>query len=224
MAGDRVVYLPDYSQEFHLVSDASSVGISGVLFQRIKVGNEMKLRVIAYGSRTLNSTQQKYDIYILEFLALISCLLTFQNIIGTSKIHVYTDNIALKFLIQCPKNYSRLNQNRIQKWLLIVESFQCYIHYLKGVNNSIADCLSRDLQKQGNSLESEKRIDKYLQGKLGAIIRRSNMEQRIIDLKNSGYPCRNTLTPTKVMQTLSQAGISNNLETIFQSYPENHWI
>ena len=187
MAGDRVVYLPDYSQEFHLVTDASSVGISGVLFQRIKVGDEMKLRVIAYGSRTLNATQQKYDIYILEFLALISCLLTFQNIVGMSKIHVYTDNIALKFLIQCPKNYSRLNQNRIQKWLLIVESFQCAIHYLKGVNNSIADCLSRDLQKQGNSLESETRIENYIQGKLGAIFKRTNMEQRLADLKTSGY-------------------------------------
>ena len=204
MASGRVVYLPDYSLDFELITDASVVGLSGVLFQRTKVDKVPQVRVIAYASRTLNQTQARYDIWVLEALAVVSSLLTFQQIVQNSMINIYTDNISLKFLLQSPKSFSKPSQSRIQKWIIIYEMFQTKIHYVKGTNNA-ADCLSRDLTPAGNSMLPEKEVNRFLENRLGCI-QPTNTAETIQKLRAKGYKCRNNLTPDYINDMLTYPG------------------
>ena len=57
----------DYKKEFQLHTDASELGLGGVLYQ---VDDKGVLRVIAYASRSLSQTERNYQAHKLEFLAL----------------------------------------------------------------------------------------------------------------------------------------------------------
>ena len=57
----------DYKKEFQLHTDASELGLGGVLYQADDKG---VLRVIAYASRSLSQTERNYPAYKLEILAL----------------------------------------------------------------------------------------------------------------------------------------------------------
>ena len=63
-----VLAYPDFNQPFTLHTDASQKGLGAVLYQH----QDGKLRVIAYGSRTLTPAEQNYHLHSgkLEFLAL----------------------------------------------------------------------------------------------------------------------------------------------------------
>ena len=55
-----VLALPTEKGEYVLDTDASDVAIAGILHQYQPYEGEMKSRVIAYASRTLNDCQRKY--------------------------------------------------------------------------------------------------------------------------------------------------------------------
>lgn len=59
---------PDYNKTFVLHCDASQEGLGAVLYQE----QEEKLKVIAYGSRTLTSAGKNYHMHSgkLDFLAM----------------------------------------------------------------------------------------------------------------------------------------------------------
>ena len=63
-----VLGFPDFSQPYTLHTDASNRGLGAVLYQQ----QNGKLRVIAYGSRTLTAAERNYHLHSgkLEFLAL----------------------------------------------------------------------------------------------------------------------------------------------------------
>ena len=62
-----VLAYADYSKPFVLHTDASTIGLGAVLYQKQA---DSKERVIAYASRTLNRAERNYDAHKLEFLAL----------------------------------------------------------------------------------------------------------------------------------------------------------
>ena len=57
----------DYKKEFQLHTDASELGLAGILYQR---DDERVQRVIAYASQSLSHTERNYPSHKLEFLAL----------------------------------------------------------------------------------------------------------------------------------------------------------
>lgn len=68
LSNPPVLTYPDFDLPFVLHTDASEQGLGAVLYQR----QGGKLRVIAYGSRTLTPAEQNYHFHSgkLEFLAL----------------------------------------------------------------------------------------------------------------------------------------------------------
>ena len=121
---------PDFNSEFQLYTDASDQAIGGMLKQKDKV--------IAIYSHKLNDSQQKYTTTEKEMLAVIECLKNFKNIIFSAKISVYVDHANLLF-------EGDINNSRVHRWKIILNEFNLELKYIKGENNSAADCLSRPL-------------------------------------------------------------------------------
>ena len=90
----------DYKKEFQLHTDASDLGLGGVLYQADDKG---VLRVITYASRSLSQTEKNYLAHKLEILALKWAVTDhFHNLYG-GKFDVYTDNNPLTHILSSAK-------------------------------------------------------------------------------------------------------------------------
>ena len=87
---------PNWSLPFEIYCDASEFSVGAVLGQR----KEQKPVAIFYASKTLNGPQLHYFVTEKELLAVIFALEKFRSYILGSKIIVYSDHSALKFLLK----------------------------------------------------------------------------------------------------------------------------
>ena len=116
-----------------LRTDASTVGIGGVLLQ--KDPNTNTLGIVSFFGRKLLPAEMKYCTLELEALAIIYCLDRARPYIA-GPILIKTDHSNLQFL------RSSVNR-RVQRWALILAEFDFTIQYSPGDTNFIADYLSR---------------------------------------------------------------------------------
>lgn len=97
-----VLGFPEFSQPFILHTDASNQGLGAVLYQR----QNGKLRVIAYGSRTLTAAEKNYHLHSgkLEFLALKWAITEkFRDYLYYAPFFtVYSDNNPLTYSMYSP--------------------------------------------------------------------------------------------------------------------------
>ena len=125
---------PDWSLPFELMCDASDYAVGAVLGQR----KEGKPHVIYYASRTLNSAQMNYTTTEKELLAVIFALDKFRSyLIGSSTV-VYSDHAAVRYLMS-----KQDAKPRLIRWILLLQEFNLTIKDKKGVENVVADHLSR---------------------------------------------------------------------------------
>ena len=73
IAKDVVLAYPNFSKEFEIYTDASSKQLGSVITQ----GN----RPLAFFSRKLSATQQKYSVTKLELLAIVETLKEFKGML-----------------------------------------------------------------------------------------------------------------------------------------------
>ncbi len=83
IAKDVVLAYPDYSMEFEIYTDASSKQLGSVITQ----GN----RPLAFFSRKLLITQQKYSVTKIELLVIVETLKEFKGMLWGQRLQVYTD-------------------------------------------------------------------------------------------------------------------------------------
>ncbi|RDY05084.1 Retrovirus-related Pol polyprotein, partial [Mucuna pruriens] len=121
---------------FELMCDASNLALGAVLGQRTGVGKPV--HVIAYASRTMDSAKLNYTIIEKELLAIVFALDKFRSYLRCSKIVVFSDYAALRFLLKKLDAKPRLIQ-----WMLLLQEFNIEIKDKKGVENPVADHLSR---------------------------------------------------------------------------------
>ena len=128
----------NYECPFIVHTDASKEGLGAVLYQK----QDAKMRVIAYASRTLSPTEQKYHIHSgkLEFLALKwSITERFRDYLYYAPgFTVLTDNNPLTYILTSGK----LNATG-HRWVAELSDFHFTIKYRRGVTNGDADFLSR---------------------------------------------------------------------------------
>ena len=79
---------------FILDTDGSQTGIGAVLSQ-VQDGDE---RVIAYASRSLNKSQQKYCTTMIELLAVVTFVKQFRHYLWGRKFLVRTNHASLTWL------------------------------------------------------------------------------------------------------------------------------
>ncbi|WJZ89331.1 hypothetical protein VitviT2T_008557 [Vitis vinifera] len=114
--------------------DASDFAIRVVLGQR----EYRKPCVMYYASNTLNEAQRNYTTTEKELLAVVFALDKFRAYLVGSFIIVFTDHSALKYLLT--KQDAKV---RLIRWILLLQQFNLQIRDKKGVENVVADHLSR---------------------------------------------------------------------------------
>ncbi|KAL1299995.1 hypothetical protein AAHE18_18G148100 [Arachis hypogaea] len=140
-----VISAPDWTLPFELMCDASDHAIGAVLGQR----HDKLLHVIYYASRVLNDAQKNYTTTEKELLAVVYAIDKFRSYLVGSKVIVYTDHVALKYLLT-----KQDSKPRLIRWVLLQQEFDIEIRDRKGTENQVADHLSRIEPVEGTPLPS----------------------------------------------------------------------
>jgi hypothetical protein len=129
-----VIQPPDWHLPFEVMCDASDYVVGAVLSQ----SEDKKHYTISYASKTLTGSQLNYAITEKELLAMVFAIEKFRSYLVGAKIIVYTDHASLKYLLTKKDAKPRLIQ-----WILLLQEFDMEIRDKNGVENSVADHLSR---------------------------------------------------------------------------------
>ena len=129
-----IVQPPDWSLPFELMCDASDYAVGAVLGQR----RGKDPYVVYYASKTLNEAQMNYTTTEKEMLAVVFALDKFRSYLVGSPMTVYTDHSALKYLFT-----KQDAKPRLIRWVLLLQEFDLHVRDKKGVENVVADHLSR---------------------------------------------------------------------------------
>lgn len=128
---------PEPSTTFILTTDASDVGIGGILRQETPNGTKINY----YKSRVLNDTERKYDTFEKEALAIYWCISELRYYIGDYQIIVETDHKPLENF-----HHKQINNKRVMNCLFKLQDLLPQIiavKYRRGANNTAADYISR---------------------------------------------------------------------------------
>ena len=129
-----IVVAPDWSFPFELMCDASDYAIGAMLGQK----RERIFQVIYYTSITLNDAQLNYATTEKELLAIIFAFEKFRPYWIGNKIVVHTDHSAIKYLMT-----KKDAKPKLIWWVLLLQEFNLEIKDKKGMENLVADHLSR---------------------------------------------------------------------------------
>nr|CAN70628.1 hypothetical protein VITISV_036144 [Vitis vinifera] len=129
-----IVRAPNWQLPFEVMCDASDFAIRAVLGQR----EDGKPYVIYYASKTLNEAQRNYTTTKKELLVVVFALDKFCAYLVGSFIIAFTYHSALKYLLTKQNAKARLI-----RWILFLQEFNLQIRDKKGVENVVADHLSR---------------------------------------------------------------------------------
>ncbi|WZY77754.1 hypothetical protein YC2023_024138 [Brassica napus] len=129
-----VVQAPDWNLPFEIMCDASDFAIGAVLVQK----KYKKLHAIYYASRTLDEAQRNYATTEKELLAVVYAFEKFRQYLIGSRVIVHTDHAAIKYLMQ-----KKDAKPRLIRWILLLQEFDIEIKDKRGVDNGVADHLSR---------------------------------------------------------------------------------
>jgi len=129
-----IIQPPSWGAPFEIMCDASDYAVGAVLGQRI----DKLPHVIYYASRTLNDAQLNYSTTEKELLAAVFALDKFRSYLLGSKVIIYSDHAALKYLFS-----KKDGKSRIIRCILKLQEFDIEIRDKKGSENVVIDHLSR---------------------------------------------------------------------------------
>jgi hypothetical protein len=125
-----VLSLPNFALPFEIECDASGKGVGAVLMQ-------MK-HPIAYFSKAFNSSRLSKSAYDKELMALVLAIQHWRHYLLGRKFVVYSDQKSLKHLLQ-----QRITTANQREWMSKLLGFDFEVVYKVGVENKVADALSR---------------------------------------------------------------------------------
>ena len=130
LSSDNVLTLPNFNETFNIHVDASDVAIGAVLHQTNGP--------VAFFSQKLTTAQKNYRATDKEFLALYASVMRFKYYLSGVRFRIFSDHKPLEYLIK-----GKANNGRQIRWQLALQEFDFSTNYIKGVDNTAADSLSR---------------------------------------------------------------------------------
>lgn len=129
-----ILSCPNFEKPFSVACDASGVGLGAVLTQCTDEGEV----VIAYASRTLSRTEQKFSATERECLAVVWAVERFRPYIEGTHFTVITDHYSLLWLYNLKDP-----QGRLARWALRLQPYDFKLVHRKGKEHVVPDMLSR---------------------------------------------------------------------------------
>jgi RNase H-like domain found in reverse transcriptase len=118
--------------DIYLHTDASDYGVGGYLFQLV----DGKETPIAFDSKSINNAQLRWAVIQKEAYAIFFSCTYLQSLLCDRSFTIRTDHRNLLYI----KNRSN---PMIIRWLMALSEFSFKIEFILGVNNDIADSMSR---------------------------------------------------------------------------------
>ncbi|XP_016487949.2 uncharacterized protein LOC107807985 [Nicotiana tabacum] len=146
-----IIVAPNWEQPFELMCDASDYAVGAVLGQR----KDKLMHPIYYASKTLSGAQLNYTVTEKQMLAVVFAFDKFRSYLIGSKVIVYTDHVALKYLIE-----KKDSNPRLIRWVLLLQEFDLEIRDRNGTENQVVDHLSR-LEGSENAIEVEEILETF---------------------------------------------------------------
>ncbi|KAJ3690878.1 hypothetical protein LUZ61_020042 [Rhynchospora tenuis] len=125
-----VLAMPNFKLPFVLETDASDYGIGAVLMQNRKP--------LAFLSKCIGVKNQGLSTYEKEFLALLTAVKKWRHYLIGGQFVIKTDQISLKHLLE-----QKVNHMMQHKGVCKLLGLDYKIEYKKGIDNKVADALSR---------------------------------------------------------------------------------
>ena len=129
-----ILAFPTETGQYILDTDASNVGLGGVLSQ---IQNNVE-HVVAYCSRALRPSQRRYCTTKHEMLAAVSVCIQFRSYLRGAKFTLRTDHTSLVWL-----HLFNDTEGMTARWLHALQQFQFSIVHRAGKEHGNADGLSR---------------------------------------------------------------------------------
>ncbi|XP_023729449.1 uncharacterized protein LOC111877150 [Lactuca sativa] len=129
-----IIQPPNWELPFEIMCDASNFAIGSVLGQKEGKASH----VIYYASKTLDNAQANYSTTEKELLAIVSALEKFRQYLLGTKVIVYSNHAALKYLMT-----KKDAKPWLIRWILLLQESDLEIKDKSGAENLVADHLSR---------------------------------------------------------------------------------
>lgn len=142
-----VLALYDQSAETEIHTDASKIGIGGILLQWQKNG---VLKPVFYFSRVTSREESMYHSYELETLAVVESLKRFRVYVLGKKVKVVTDCTAVRYTLQKKDVIPR-----IARWWFTIQEYDIDVEYRPGERMKHVDALSRNPVTSRSTRDSE---------------------------------------------------------------------
>ncbi|MDF3587763.1 Ty3/Gypsy family RNase HI domain-containing protein, partial [Enterobacter hormaechei] len=118
-----ILRAPDWTLPFEIMCDASDYAVGAVLGQRV----DKIPHVIYYASKTLSDAQLNYTTTEKELLAVVYALDKFRSYLLGSKVIIFSDHTAVRYLIA-----KKETKPRLIRWILLLQEFDFEIRDKKG--------------------------------------------------------------------------------------------
>lgn len=152
-----VLIFPNFGDTFIVTTDASDYAVGAVISQ----GNIPHDKPIQYFSKTLGPAQIKYSTIEKELLAIVWAVENFRHYLYGREFLIVTDHKPLTYLLSTKNINSRLH-----RWKLTLMEYNFKIVHKNGVQNVVADALSRiriENEKNYSNLLLAESIDEILE-------------------------------------------------------------
>ncbi|XP_062713439.1 uncharacterized protein LOC134290338 [Aedes albopictus] len=179
-----------------LITDASGKGIGAVLLQVFPDGSQ---RPVTFISRVLKSHEQEYSPLDMEALAVYYAVRRLSGYLLGRSFTILTDHQPLVSLFG-RKGIPDMVFGKLQRWAVFLANYEYEIKYIKGVNNKVADFLSRSpVQCNHEDVGDDEEVLflQYIESETRSLVerkqlivesRRDPVISRIVNFVKTGWP------------------------------------